>query len=198
MMAAAPQHEIHSDTQPEVAGSIAPPQRGEFRLQTERVEKLAARLESAGDPEIRATALDLVQSVVELHGAALQRLVDSLTRTPAGQQVLSQALKNDLVSSMLLLHNLHPDDLQTRVLRGIEKARPYLKSHGGDVELVAVRDGIVHLRLHGTCGSCPSSSATLKNAVEDALFEVAPDIVEIVSENASTTAQSGPQLVSIK
>jgi Fe-S cluster biogenesis protein NfuA len=194
MMAAASQ----TDIQPEVVGSIAPPQRGEFRLQTERVEKLAVRLESAGDPEIRATALDLVQSVVELHGAALQRLIDSLTRTPAGQQALSQALENDLVSSMLLLHNLHPDDLETRVLRGIEKARPYLKSHGGDVELAAVRDGIVHLRLHGTCGSCPSSSITLKNAVEDALFEVAPDIVEIVSENASTTAQSGPQLVSIK
>jgi Fe-S cluster biogenesis protein NfuA len=198
MMAAAPQHEIQSDTQREVVDSIAPPRRGEFRLQTERVEKLAARLESAGDPEIRATALDLVQSVVELHGAALQRLVDSLIRTPAGQQVLSEALENDLVSSMLLLHNLHPDDLETRVLRGIEKARPYLKSHGGDVELAAVRDGIVHLRLHGTCGSCPSSSVTLKNAVEDALFEVAPDIIEIVSENAAATAQSGPQLVSIK
>jgi Fe-S cluster biogenesis protein NfuA len=198
MMAAAPQHEIPSGPQPEVVDSIAPPQRGEFRLQTERVEKLAARLESAGDPEIRATALDLVQSVVELHGAALQRLVDSLTRTPAGQQVLSEALENNLVSSMLLLHNLHPDDIETRVLRGIEKARPYLKSHGGDVELVAVRDGIVHLRLHGTCGSCPSSSLTLKNALEDALFEVAPDIVEIISENASATAQSGPQLVTLK
>jgi Fe-S cluster biogenesis protein NfuA len=194
MMAAAPQ----SDTQPEIVGSIAPPQRGEFRLQTERVEKLAARLESAGDPEIRAAALDLVQSVVELHGAALQRLVDSLLQTPAGKQALSEALENDLVSSMLLLHNLHPDDIETRVLRGLEKARPYLKSHGGNVDLAGVRDGIVHLLLHGTCGSCPSSSITLKNAIEDALFEVAPDIVEIVSENAITTAQSGPQLVTIK
>jgi Fe-S cluster biogenesis protein NfuA len=99
---------------------------------------------------------------------------------------------------MLLLHNLHPDDIETRVLRGLEKARPYLKSHGGNVDLAGVRDGIVHLLLHGTCGSCPSSSITLKNAIEDALFEVAPDIVEIVSENAITTAQSGPQLVTIK
>jgi Fe-S cluster biogenesis protein NfuA len=192
-MAAAPQ----PDTQPEVVGAIAPPQRGEFRLQTERVEKLASRLERAGDPEIRATALDLVQSVVELHGAALQCLVNSLRRTPAGEQAFSEALENGLVSSMLLLHNLHPDDIETRVLRGIEKARPYLKSHGGDVELAGVRDGIVHLRLHGTCGSCPSSSITLNNAVEDALFEVAPDIVEILSENAASQ-ESGPQLVTIK
>jgi Fe-S cluster biogenesis protein NfuA len=178
--------------------AIAPPQRGEFRLQTERVEKLAARLESAGDPEIRATALDLVQSVIELHGSALQRLVNSLLQTPAGEQALANAIEDDLVAAMLLLHSLHPDDMETRVLRGIEKVRPYLKSHGGDVELASVRDGIVRLRLHGSCGSCPSSSITLKNAVEDALFEVAPDIVEIVSENAAAETHAGPMLVTIK
>lgn len=177
--------------------SFAPPQRGEFRLQTERVEKLAARLESAGDPEIRATALDLVQSVIELHGSALQRLVDSLLQTPEGEQLLAHALEDDLIAAVLLLHSLHPDDMETRVLRGIEKVRPYLKSHGGDVELSSVRDGIVRLRLHGSCGSCPSSSITLKNAVEDALFEVAPDIVEIVSENAAADAHAGPKLVKI-
>ena len=178
--------------------AFAPPQRGEFRMQTERVEKLAARLESAGDPETRAIALDLVQSVVELHGAALTRLVDSLLKTPGGELALTEALEDDLVSAMLLLHNLHPDDLETRVLRGIEKVRPYLKSHGGDVELSSTSDGIVRLRLHGSCGSCPSSSITLKNAFEDALFEAAPDIVEIVSENAVTEAHAGPRLVTIK
>jgi Fe-S cluster biogenesis protein NfuA len=193
-MAASPQTNIPT----EVVGKIEPPQRGKFRLQAERVEKLAALLKRTGEPEVRAAALELVQSVIELHGAALERLVDSLLQTSAGEHALGQALENDLVSSMLLLHSLHPDDMETRVLRGIEHVRPYLQSHGGDAELVDVRDGIVHLRLHGTCGSCPSSSITLKNAVEDALFEMAPDILEIVSQTASVTAQSGPQLVTIK
>jgi Fe-S cluster biogenesis protein NfuA len=166
-------------------------------LQTERVEKLAARLESAGDPETRATALELVQSVIELHAAALERMLQSLSRTPEGEQALAEAVEDDLVAAMLLLHSLHPDDIETRVLRGIEKVRPYLKSHGGDVELAGVRDGIVRLRLHGSCGSCPSSSITLKSAVEDALFEAAPDIVEIVSENAAAETHA-PQLVTIK
>jgi Fe-S cluster biogenesis protein NfuA len=200
-MATAPQTPDQTQEQPSGLTSdaaIAPPQRGEFRLQTERVEKLAARLESAGDPEIRATALDLVQSVIELHGSALQRLVDSLLKTPEGEQVLAIVIEDDLIAAMLLLHSLHPDDMETRVLRGIEKVRPYLKSHGGDVELTSVREGIVRLRLHGSCGSCPSSSITLKNAVEDALFEVAPDIVEIVSENAAAETVAGPQLVTIK
>ncbi|MEO6964429.1 MAG: NifU family protein [Acidobacteriaceae bacterium] len=178
--------------------AILPPQPGEFHLKTERIEKLAATLQNAGDPETRAAALDLVQSVIELHGSGLARMIDSLSQTAAGEQALHAALNDDLVASMVLLHGLHPDDIQTRVLRGIEKVRPYLKSHGGDVELASVRDGIVHLVLRGTCGSCPSSSLTLKNAVEDALFEVAPDIVEIKAENAPAEHHKGPDLVVLK
>jgi hypothetical protein len=89
---------------PDDAGgaTLARPPLGEFRLQTERVERLARRLETAGDPETRVIALDLVQSVVELHGAALQRLVNSRARTPEGGQALAEAAEDDLVSAMLL------------------------------------------------------------------------------------------------
>ena len=164
---------------------IAAPRRGEFRAQSERVEKLAGKLDQAGDPEVRAAALELVQSVVELHGAALQRLIDKCLETAEGERVLDFALQDDLVASMFLLHSLHPDDLETRVLRGIEAVRPYLQSHGGDCELVGVDNGIVRLRLHGSCGTCPSSSLTLKSAVEEALYQAAPDISEIIAENAA-------------
>jgi Fe-S cluster biogenesis protein NfuA len=159
---------------------ITSARRGEFRIQSERVEKLAAKLDQAGDPEVRAAALELVQSVVELHGVALQRLIDKCLEAPQGEQVLEAALEDNLVAGMFLLHSLHPDDIETRVARGLAGVRPYLQSHGGDCELVSVRDGIVRLKLHGTCGSCPSSSLTLKNAVEEALYEAAPDILEIV------------------
>ncbi|MGI8772884.1 MAG: NifU family protein [Acidobacteriaceae bacterium] len=177
---------------------IAAPGRGEFHAQTERVEKLASKLDQAGDPEVRAAALELVQSVVELHGAALQRLIDKCLETAEGERVLSEALQDDLVASMFLLHSLHPDDMETRVLRGIEAARPYLKSHGGDCELVSLRDGVVRLRLHGTCGSCASSSLTLKNAVEEALYQAAPDIREIIAENASADHLNASNLVTLK
>jgi Fe-S cluster biogenesis protein NfuA len=154
--------------------------RGEFRIQSERVEKLAARLDQAGDPEVRAAALELVQSVVELHGAALERLIDKCLETVGGEMALNAALEDKLVAGMFLLHSLHPDDMETRVKRGLEAVRPYLQSHGGDCELAGVRDGVVRLKLHGSCGSCPSSSLTLQNAVEEALFDAAPDIREIV------------------
>lgn len=177
---------------------IAPPAPTEFRIRSERVEKLAAKLDQANDPEVRATALELVQSVVELHGAALQRLIDKCIETPDGERVLDEALQDDLVSSMFLLHSLHPDDLETRVLRGLASVRPYLKSHGGDCELASERDGVVRLRLHGTCGSCPSSSLTLKNAVEEALYQAAPDIKEIVAENAAADHVNPSELFILK
>jgi Fe-S cluster biogenesis protein NfuA len=180
------------------AQPLAPPPPGEFRLQSERVEKLAAKLEKANDPETRAAALDLLQSVMEMHGMALNRMLQQLAKTPEGEAAVIDAVNDDLVSAMLLLHGLHPDDIETRVLRGIEKVRPYLKSHGGDVELSSVHDGIVHLVLHGSCGSCPSSSLTLKTAVEDALFEAAPDIVEIKADNAAAATSATSNLVMIQ
>ena len=64
--------------------------------------------------------------------------------------------------------------------------------------MVSVRDGIVRLKLHGTCGSCPSSSVTLRNAVEEALYEAAPDILEIVAENAAVEPAAASNLVVLK
>src|ERR1700722_2998028 len=95
------------------------PERGAFRVSSERVEKLAARLEQANDPETRALALELVQAVVELHGAALERLIDRCLEVPEGQRVLEAALEDDLVSGIFLLHSLHPEGLQTRGPRGV-------------------------------------------------------------------------------
>src|ERR1700723_4734389 len=104
---------------------MAAPRRGEFRAQSEHVEKLAAKLDQAGDPEVRAAALELVQSVIELHGAALQRMIDKCLEIPNGERLLEEVLQDGLVASMFLLHSLYPDDIETRVLRGLEGWRPY-------------------------------------------------------------------------
>ncbi|MEL3974300.1 NifU family protein [Rossellomorea oryzaecorticis] len=61
----------------------------------------------------------------------------------------------------------------------LDKLRPFLLRDGGDCELVDVEDGIVKLRLLGACGSCPSSTITLKAGIERALVEEVPGIVEV-------------------
>jgi Fe-S cluster biogenesis protein NfuA len=177
----------------EVGAGIA--ERPAFRVHTERVEKLVRSLDSCGNPELRAIALEIVQSVVELHGAALERMIETIARTPAGEDALDEAIQDDLVASVLLLHGLHPDSIEVRVHRALDKVRPYLHSHGGDVEFVSINSGVVHIRLLGSCGSCPSSSVTLKNAVEEALYEAAPDIVEIVAESGTAELNSSKLVV---
>ena len=90
---------------------------------------------------------------------------------------------DELVGHLLLLHGLHPVPLAERVTGALEEVRPYLGSHGGDVELLAVEAGVARLRLKGSCSGCPSSTVTLRSAVEDAIRRAAPDIEEIVAED---------------
>src|SRR5262249_9433628 len=96
----------------------------------------------------------------------------------AGQTIVAKLARDELVSSMLLLYGLHPHDLETRVRSGLAKARQHLQRHGADVELVAVTDGIVRLRvLDGQSSSV--SAATLRAAIERCVFDAAPDAVRL-------------------
>lgn len=154
----------------------------EFTRRSDRIEQLVSRIESTGDPAIRAVAQELLQAVIELHGVALDRILDAVGELPSGEHALRSIASDDLVSNVLSLHGIHPVAMEERVAAAIEKSRPYLKSHGGNVELAAIEDGIVHVQLQGTCGSCSSSSDTLKNHVENAIYEAAPEVVEVVAE----------------
>ncbi|WP_026867362.1 MULTISPECIES: NifU family protein [Jeotgalicoccus] len=71
------------------------------------------------------------------------------------------------------------DTMYEQVEEVLNKLRPFLLRDGGDVELVDVEDGIVKLRLLGACGTCPSSTITLKAGIERALLEEVPGFVEI-------------------
>ena len=90
----------------------------------------------------------------------------------------------------MVVHDLHPEDLATRVAAALESVRPFLGAHGGDVELLGLDGalGAVHLRLLGSCDGCPSSAVTLRTAVESAIAEAAPEIVIIDVEEPSHQA----------
>ncbi|PLR79345.1 hypothetical protein CU633_01040 [Bacillus sp. V3-13] len=70
-------------------------------------------------------------------------------------------------------------DVKAEVQEVLDKLRPFLLRDGGDCELVDVEDGIVKLRLLGACGSCPSSTITLKAGIERALLEEVPGVLEV-------------------
>jgi len=155
----------------------------EVRERVARVDELLAVI---NDDE---PAIEAVSAVVALYGEALRRIVE---------QIGADALDADeLLSHLLLLHDLHPVDVETRVERALADVRPYLGSHGGDVELVGVADGVARVRLRGTCNGCPSSTATLRNAIEEAIARAAPELEGVEAEGAAKPSPLGPQLVQI-
>jgi Fe-S cluster biogenesis protein NfuA len=155
-----------------------------LRAVGDRIEHLLDELHATTDHETWARAQEVLSLVTELYGEALARIVNE-----APQTMMSRLVADDLVASLLVLHGLHPDDLANRVERALEEVRPYLATHGGNVELIGVDDeqGAVLIRLLGSCDGCPSSSVTLKLAVEKAITEGAPEVTRIeVEETAGT------------
>lgn len=157
-----------------------------MQLTQPRVAELEVRLanlEALPESEPRELAIDAIQGLMELYGAALARILE------LAPEMVPRLAEDELVAHVLLLHGLHPVDVQARVEEALESVRPYLATHGGNVELLSISDGVAHLRLNGTCHGCPSSTATLKQAIEEAIFKMAPDVERIEAEGVARQPQ---------
>jgi Fe-S cluster biogenesis protein NfuA/nitrite reductase/ring-hydroxylating ferredoxin subunit len=156
-----------------------------------RLEGLLTELEALPDPAARDKAMETVQALLDLYGEGLARIM---------AQVDGAALADDeLVEHLLFLHDLHPVPVETRVREALDGVRPYLESHGGDVQLLGVDEGVVRLALQGSCSGCPSSAMTLKLAIEEAIHKAAPDVEEVVAEGAVEPKPApGPTLLQLE
>jgi hypothetical protein len=115
----------------------------ELKQQVGRIDALVQKLESSADPSTRGTALDLVQSLMEFHGAGLERILEIVSTTggDAGAELVQSLAHDELVSSLLVLYGLHPEDFEARVRRGLDKVRPLLRSRGAGLEVIAIAGG---------------------------------------------------------
>src|SRR5271154_3696809 len=149
----------------------------QWRSAGDRIQTLLDAM-SAGGPVARERAEQLVGEVVELYGAGLSRITAA-----ADPGMLNRLVADDLVASLLLVHGLHPHDVRRRVSDALDRVRPYLGSHGGDVHLLDIDGDTVQLQFAGSCKSCPSSAVTLELAVEDAIRAAAPEVssIEVVA-----------------
>lgn len=162
------------------------PDAREFQSRLQRLEVLLQEVERFADPSAQAHTREIVQAVLDLHGTGLERIIHHLENAgPAGAVTLDTCARDDIVAGLLLLHGLHPQDLETRVLQALEQVRPALRAHGGNVELIGVDEGVVRLRLVGSCNGCPSSAVTMKTTIEEAILARAPDVAAVKVENAT-------------
>ncbi len=164
----------------------------DFREDMQRIGGLVQEMESIADPAARAAAKGLVQSLMDLHGAALEKALDIVAAAgEPGMEMIDRLGRDSLVSSLLILYGLHPEDLESRVVRAVDRVRPQLRKQGCEVELLGVNDGAIRLRVETGSHTCGSTAKTVQATLEGAMYDAAPDLTSLVIEGLEEKPASG-------
>ena len=166
-----------------------------LRETSERIDELLDELGQSAVPAVMERVEELLRDVMSMYGAGLDRALE-IARDAGGDALVRQVADDEVIGNLLVLHGLHPVDVQTRVQAALDQVRPYLGSHAGGVELLGVdAEGVAHLKLEGSCDGCASSALTVQNAIEDAILVAAPDVVAVEAEGM---VDPGPALLQIQ
>ena len=161
----------------------------DFQQRVQKIGGLVHDLETIADPASRAAAKELVQLLMDLHGAGLERILDIVFESgDAGAKIIDELGQDPLVSSLLVLYGLHPDELQTRVERKMEQIGSKLHKMGAEVKVVSINGGDVRLRARIDGHACGSTSRTVQQTIEEAVYESAPDLTSLVVEGLEEPA----------
>jgi Fe-S cluster biogenesis protein NfuA len=164
----------------------------DFRERVQQMAELAADLERISDDKIRASAKELVHLLMELHGSGLERIMETVFAAgELGVAIIDKLSGEPLVSSLLVLHGLHPDDFETRVTSAVEALRPRLRKQDVEVELLEVSEAAVRVRVTPSAHACGSTTTTLRASVEEAIYEAAPEVSSLVIEGLEGKSASG-------
>src|SRR5262245_37050697 len=122
----------------------------------------------------------------------LLELIDAVHRPGLG--ALAEGDFDDPAAQALLaMYALGDPDQEDVVEEALEQVRPYIHSHGGDVELLSVEDGVVRVRMSGSCQGCAASAMTLRRGIEEPLRAGYPGFREVVAEEP----EAGPKLLQL-
>ena len=170
----------------------------EHQRRAERIETLLQNVAAFPDERIRAITEELVQTLLDLYGDGLSRILElimayapesgSASTTP-GHILIESLARDEVVGALLVLHGLHPLDLQARVKRALQEMQPYLMAHGNTIELVSTENNRATLRLIGNCDGCALSTDALKAQVEENLSKAVPDLESVQLEEGDKQPQ---------
>lgn len=164
----------------------------EFRERVQTIGRLLAALDEIEDNKARTSARELVQLVMELHGAAVERMMEVVfAQGSAGAEIIESLGRDRVVSSLLALHGLHPDDVETRVARAVQAAAAKLRKQDVEVQLLGIEQGGVRVSARAGAHACGSTAATVQAAIEEAVYEAAPEISSLAIEGLAPKPTSG-------
>ena len=156
-----------------------------FQSRMQELEGLLQEIETIADPALRAKMGQIIQTLLEFHGAGLKAIFDRIADAgETGRSAIEDLSRDELVGSLLLLYELHPLDLESRVRLGLDKSKPALGAQD-KIELLGVNEqGVVRVRLHSVGHTCSSSAATMKKMIEQAIYDKAPEVTAIEFDGA--------------
>ncbi len=178
--------------------------RGDERLAFEevlpRIAELAERLAEHDDSDVAATAIEMLDWIDVFHANGVGRMVEML-REWRGEILLEAVAADPVAGALLRAYGLGDgadlDAGRVSVQAALAEVRPYLHSHGGDMEVVHIEDGVVRLKLHGSCDGCTAADATIIEQVETALQEHWVDFRRIEVEEMTAAPHPPPVVGSI-
>jgi Fe-S cluster biogenesis protein NfuA len=133
-----------------------------------------------------------VQSLMDLHGAALEKALDIVADAgEPGIGIIDRLGRDSLVSSVLILYGLHPEDIESRVVKAVDRVRPQLRKQGCELELLGVSDGVIRLRVETGSHTCGSTAKTVQATLEGAIYDAAPDLASLVIEGLEEKPANG-------
>ncbi len=147
-----------------------------------RIDALVSALDQIADSSAREAAREVLELVLDLHGLALARTLAIVASAEDGRALVERLAQDEQVRAALLLHGLHPDPIEERVQKAVERLQPELGVLGFRVRVVAVGAAIVRLRVDGAHGPEFSRAVGLRQQIEAAIVDEAPDLNEIVIE----------------
>ncbi|GAA0932864.1 NifU family protein [Streptomyces thermoalcalitolerans] len=166
----------------------------EVEARLARLDELLAGLETAPGPTVQS-ALEAVRLLTEVYGEALGRVLDR-----ADEELARWLAEDELVGHLLVLHRIHPEPVEHRAARAVERLRPAVRKSGGDVEWVGVEEKVARVRVTaGGCGfGCGGGTADLTDAVRAAVLAAAPELTAVETVTDTSAKRPAPAFVPLE
>lgn len=159
----------------------------QFLERVRQIDGLVCALEASTDPAA-ATARELAQAIVELHGTGLARIFGVLGQAgEPGRKILETLVEDDLVRSLLTLHELHPVELETRVRMALDEVLPLVRGYGRELTVLSIEARSIRLRLDGPDEPRSAAALTIRTTVEEAILRTAPEITAVEFTTSETS-----------
>jgi hypothetical protein len=156
----------------------------EFQEKMRRLGALVGELDQMPAGGSKVATRELVQLLMEIHGAGLERIMELVKESgreagTAGEAIISRFGEDPIARNLLLLYGLHPDHLETRVVKALDAMKGRLRKLDCEVKLVSIHEGAVQVRLHISGHAHGSTRKDLRSIVEGGMYDLVPDLTSL-------------------